>query len=256
MSSHEPDYVLTNRAHWDKHADEWIAGGEGGWGAQPAWGMWQIPDAELRLFPGDMTGMRAIELGCGTGYVSAWMARRGASVVGIDSSQRQLDTARRLADEHEVELELIHGNAEHVPFEDDHFDFAVSEYGVAIWADPYKWIPEARRVLKPGARLVFLGNHPIAMLAQDHSSEDPVSRSLMNRYFGMHRIDWDDGADQGVVFNLTISDWIRLFHDTGFDIVSYHELQCPERGDEVRFYVTMDWAHDYPSEQVWNLRKR
>jgi len=157
MSSHEPDYVLTNRAHWDKHADEWIAGGEGGWGAQPAWGMWQIPDAELRLFPGDMTGMRAIELGCGTGYVSAWMARRGASVVGIDSSQRQLDTARRLADEHEVELELIHGNAEHVPFEDDHFDFAVSEYGVAIWADPYKWIPEARRVLKPGAAPSFWG---------------------------------------------------------------------------------------------------
>ena len=49
------------------------------------------------MLPADMSGLAAIELGCGTGYVSGWMARRGASVVGIDNSRRQLDTARRLA---------------------------------------------------------------------------------------------------------------------------------------------------------------
>jgi 16S rRNA G1207 methylase RsmC len=42
-----------------------------------AWGNWSLPEEELRLLPDDMTGMDAIELGCGTGYVSAWMARRG-----------------------------------------------------------------------------------------------------------------------------------------------------------------------------------
>ncbi len=250
-----PDYVLTNRAHWDRNADAWVAGGEIAWTSQPTWGMWQIPESELHLLPDDMSGMRAIELGCGTGYVSAWMARRGASVVGIDNSERQLATAQRLADEHGVDLELLHGNAEQVPYADGSFDFAVSEYGVAIWADPFKWIPEAHRVLKPGGELVFLGNHPISILVQDLSSEDPLTTTLMHPYFGMHRLDWDDGEDPGVGFNLTISDWIRLFRETGFEIVAYHELQAPEPGEEIRFYVSADWAHAYPSEQVWHLRK-
>lgn len=252
----DPDYVLINRIHWDKHAHAWAEGGAIAWTSEPTWGMWQVPESSLRLLPENMTGMRAVELGCGTAYISAWMARRGASCVGIDNSAGQLATARRLADEHGVDLELIHANAEQVPYADESFDFAVSEYGVAIWADPHTWIPEAHRVLKPGGRLVFLGNHPLAMLVQDFNSDDPLTTTLMQPYFGMHRIDWDDGADQGVEFNLTISDWITLFLDTGFDIVSYHELRCPDRGDEVRFYVTKDWAHDYPSEQVWNLRKR
>ena len=38
------------------------------------------------------------------------------------------------------------------------FDLAISEYGAAIWADPYKWIPEAARLLRPGGQLIFLGN--------------------------------------------------------------------------------------------------
>lgn len=252
----EPDYVLTNRAHWDKHAHAWVEGGEIAWVSDPTWGMWQIAESELGLLPEDMAGMRAVELGCGTGYISAWMARRGASVVGIDSSERQLATARRLADEHGIDLELIHGNAELVPYADESFDFAVSEYGVAIWADPHKWIPEAHRVLKSGSRLVFLGNHPLTVLVQDFRSDEPLTKTLMQPYFGMHRIDWDDGADQGVGFNLTISDWIELFHETGFDVVSYHELQSPTRGEEVSYFVSKDWANDYPSEQIWNLRKR
>ncbi len=252
-----PDYVLKNRAHWDRHADQWVAGGERAWVGNPSWGIWGIPEADLQLLPGDMTGMRAIELGCGTGYVSAWMAQRGASVVGIDNSERQLATARRLAGEHGVDLELIHGNAEEVPFPDGHFDYAISEYGVAIWADPYKWIPEAHRVLVPGGGLVFLGNHPLVMITQRNDSDAPVGTELLYPYFGMHRIDWhDENGDEGTEFNLTISDWVSLFNTTGFDIVEYHELQSPTAGPEIRFYASMDWAHAFPTEQVWVLRKR
>ncbi len=251
-----PDYVLTNREHWDKWAHAWVESGERNWAGDVTWGMWGIPEEELRLLPDDMNGMRAIELGCGTGYVSSWMIRRGATVVGIDNSEQQLATARRLAQEHGMQLELIHGNAETVPYPDGSFDFAISEYGAAIWADPYVWIPEAHRVLRPGGELVFLGNHPFVMLTQDWSSDDPATLQLMNPYFGMHRIDWDDGDDRGTEFNLPISDWMRLFDDVGFDVVAYHELRAPHRGSEVRFFATADWSNDYPSEQVWKLRRR
>lgn len=72
----------------------------------------------------------------------------------------------------------------------------------------------------------------------------------------MHRIDWDDAEESGTEFNLPISGWIRLFHEVGLEIVAYHELQNPSPGDDVRFFVDATWAHDYPSEQIWHLRKR
>ncbi len=256
MSNHLPDYVLTNRAHWDKWAHWWVQPGERGWRSEPAWGIWQIPETKLRLLPDDMAGMDAIELGCGTGYVSAWMVRRGARVVGVDNSEQQLATAARLAAEHGIDIELIHGNAEKVPKPDESFDFAISEYGVAIWADPFIWVPEAWRLLRPGGELVCLGNHPLTMITQSHDADDPVTRELLLPYFGMHRFDWDDGEDRGVEFNLAISDWFKLFADTGFDVLEYHELQAPEPGSEVRFSTSADWAHEFPSEQVWKVRKQ
>ena len=72
-----------------------------------------------------------------TGYVSAWMRRRGASVYAIDNSEAQLATARRLSDLHGLDdIEWVHGNAETVAQPDGSFDFAISEYGAAIWCEP------------------------------------------------------------------------------------------------------------------------
>ena len=251
-----PDYVLNNREHWDRQADQWVVMGERAWTEEPSWGIWGIPESELGLLPDDMTGMDAVELGCGTGYVSAWMARRGARCVGIDISEKQLATARRLAAEHGVELELIHGNAESAPYPDGSFDFAISEYGAAIWTDPYNWIPEAWRLLRPGGELSFLGHHPLVMVTQCRDGEGDVTRELLYPYFGMHRVDWLEDDDPGTEFNLPISEWMRLFDEVGFDVVTFNEIRSPSREGEKRFFVGPDWAHDFPSEQAWRLRKR
>lgn len=251
------DYVLSNRAHWDRQADQWVEGGERAWSEEPSWGIWGIPETELSLLPEDMTGMEVIELGCGTAYVSAWMTHRGAArCVGIDNSQAQLATARRLSAEHDVELELLHGNAETVPYPDGSFDFAVSEYGAAIWCDPYKWIPEACRLLKPGGELSFLGHHPLVLVAQRREGGDEVTRELLYPYFGLHRVDWSDNDDAGTEFNLPISEWMRLFDEVGFDVAAFHEIRNPSPDGEAKFDITPEWAHHFPSEQAWRLRKR
>ena len=257
LPEHElPEHVAENRRYWDAMADEWVAAGERSWAAsEPAWGNWQLPDAEVRMLPDDMSGMRAIELGCGTAYISAWMARRGATVVGIDNSAAQLATARRLATEHGVELTLHHGNAETVPEPDGSFDFAISEYGAAIWCDPYVWLPEAARLLRPGGRLTFLGNHPLAMVCVP-ADGSPTGYRLERDYFGLHRLDWTvvDIDPGGIEFNLPISEWFRLFRDTGFEVDDYLELRPPE-GAADKYVVPGDWARRYPAEQVWKLTR-
>ena len=104
--------------------------GERAWAEDPpSWGIFSVTEAEVGMLPTDMSGMDAIELGCGTAYISAWMARRGARVVGIDNSTQQLATAQRLQRQHGLDFPLVHGNAETVPYADGSFDFAVSEYG-------------------------------------------------------------------------------------------------------------------------------
>jgi ubiquinone/menaquinone biosynthesis C-methylase UbiE len=106
------------------------------------WGIWNIPESQAHILPSTIKGLEAIELGCGTAYVSAWLARLGARVTGIDNSEDQLKTARVLQTEHGLNLTLIHGNAEHVPRPDASFDLAISEYGACIWCDPYRGFPK------------------------------------------------------------------------------------------------------------------
>jgi 2-polyprenyl-3-methyl-5-hydroxy-6-metoxy-1,4-benzoquinol methylase len=92
-----PEHVRRNRRVWDSWAEQYIAAGEAAWAqGTPTWGIWGVPESQVGMFPEDVVGKDAIELGCGTAYVSAWLARRGARVVGIDNSEAQLASARRL----------------------------------------------------------------------------------------------------------------------------------------------------------------
>ncbi|MEX0285806.1 MAG: class I SAM-dependent methyltransferase [Paracoccaceae bacterium] len=250
-------HVEVNRDYWNGMAHDWVAMGEQAWAMDaPTWGNWQLPEAELQLLPEDMTGLDAVELGCGTGYVSAWMRRRGARVTGIDVSSGQLATARRLADQHHLDVTFLEGDAEALDFADASMDFAISEYGAAIWCDPDVWLREAWRVLRPGGRLVFLGSHPMTIVATDLLGS-PCDWTLHRPYKDMNRIDWtkveiDPG---GIEFNRTIAGWFDLFREIGFVVDRYLELFAPETATEQRFHIPADWAKSYPSEQVWVLSK-
>ena len=254
-----PEHARVNRALWDKDAPNLVATAEKSWSADeaPSWGVWGVPEATVQLLPADMSGLAAIELGCGTGYVSAWMARRGARVTAIDNSAQQLATARRLAQQHGLPIDWLHGNAERVPSADASFDFAISEYGAAIWCDPYQWIPEAHRLLRPGAVLAFLGSHPLA-LACAPLDGSATSLTLCRDWFGLHRVDWRQVENDpgGIEFTLPTSGWLKLFSRVGFDVLDYQELQAPDPGAGQPFNTPATWAHRFPSEQVWKLRKR
>lgn len=201
-----PEHVLENRAHWDKQAPSYVEAGRRGWAGEPSWGIWEVPETQLHLLPADMTGLDTIELGCGTAYVSAWLARRGARPVGIDNSPAQLATARAFQREFGLEFPLHLGNAEATPFASASFDFAISEYGAAIWCDPYQWIPEAARLLKPGGQLIFLGNSTLMALTLPELATAAASERLLRPQRGMHRFEWSD--TDGIEFHLSPGAWI------------------------------------------------
>ncbi len=249
------DHVRRNRDSWNAYAPDYVDAGERNWASdEPSWGIWSVPESEVGMFPAELAGLDAVELGCGTAYVSAWLARRGARPVGVDNSPAQLATARRLQREHGLDFPLIQADAEALPLPDARFDLAISEYGAAIWCDPYRWIPEAARVLRPGGELVFLQNGAILMLAMQELENQPAADRLLRPYFGMHRFEFPDTT--AVEFHIGHGDCIRLLHRSGFEVLDLIEIQ-PPAGSTTRYpFVTLDWARRWPSEQVWKARKR
>ncbi len=249
------DHVLSNRAAWDQLAADYAEEGQHGWAAaEPSWGIWSVPEAQARILPAGLAGRECLELGCGTGYVSAWLARRGARVTGLDNSAAQLATARRLQERFGPRFPLIHANAEQAPFPAASFDVVISEYGASIWCDPYVWIPEAARLLRPGGELIFLVNSVLLMLTVPDEDNVPATERLLRPYFGMHRFEWPD--DESVEFHLGHGDMIRLLRRCGLELEDLIELR-PEPGATTRHLLaTLDWARRWPCEEVWKARKR
>ena len=104
----------------------------------------------VTLSPGD----RVLDVACGTGLVSLRLADAvGAEgeVVGIDISERMVETARRISADRGVgHARFVHSGAEQLLFADDSFDAAVCALGLMYVPEPVDALREMRRLLKPG----------------------------------------------------------------------------------------------------------
>jgi ubiquinone/menaquinone biosynthesis C-methylase UbiE len=253
-----PDYAVRNRAAWTiSNASYTAARAHESWAKDVHWGVWQVPEDEVHALP-EMRGLDVIELGCGTAFWAAWLKKRGARrVVGVDITPAQLATAREMDAEFGLGLEFIEANAENVPLPDATFDFAFSEYGASIWCDPYLWIPEAARLLRPGGDLMFMRNSTVQVLCSP--DEGKVTERLVRQQKGMHRFDWtDDDVGPSTDFHISGSELFQLLRKTDFDVVDFRELFAP--GDAVDHpyysYVPAEWAKQWPAEEIWRARKR
>ena len=215
------------------------------------WGIWGIAEAELGVLA-DVEGLDVVELGCGTAYFSAWLARRGARPVGVDPTPAQLETARAMQREFGLDFPLYQATAEDIPLPDGSFDLAVSEYGASIWADPDLWVAEAARLLRPGGRLVFLRNSTLVILCAP--DEGPAEERLLRPQFEMRRFEWPHG---GVEYHLPHGDWIRLLRANDFEVIDLIELQAPigALNHPVYDFVTTDWGRRWPAEEIWVARQ-
>jgi SAM-dependent methyltransferase len=231
-----------NRAFTDEEAlARWSAD-------EITWGLFGVPESEVGAL-GEVAGRDVVELGCGTAYVSAWLARRGARPVGVDLSPAQLATARRCQHQLGLTFPLVEADAGDVPLPDGCADLVVSEYGASVWCDPAAWLPEAARLLRPGGRLAFLTNSVLATLTvpeDDGFAGDRLLRPQRDAY----RVAWPSG---GVEYHPGHGDWVRLLRRHGFTVEALHELYAPPGAPSADFYViaTPEWAQRWPVEDLW-----
>jgi SAM-dependent methyltransferase len=250
-------HVRVTRRQWDEHMSAWFERyARPRWAAtEPYWGIWCIPQSRLPVLPAELDGAATVEFGCGSGYVSAWLARRGAYPVGLDVSARQLATARRLQDEFEVRFPLVQADAEGVPLRTGCVDLVISEYGASVWCDPYRWVPEAARLLRPGGRLVFMAASTLARLCVPEHG--PATDRLGRNLFGLHHVDRrGTSGTEYRLFGLPHGEWIRLMSGCGLAVEDLIEVQVPPGAANNDFPEFPDeWVRRWPAEEVWFARR-
>jgi SAM-dependent methyltransferase len=248
------DYVQRNVAHWtEANANYTDAAAAEAWAKEEiTWGVFGTNESELNVL-GDVGGLDIVELGCGTAYFSAWLARRGARVVGVDPTPAQLETARRMQRETGIEFPLIEATGEDVPLPDQSFDIVHSEYGASIWADTFRWIPEAARLARPGGRLIFVRNSTIQLLCM---ALEGITEQLQRPLRGLHRLEWPDTGE--VEFHLPAGELLDLLRANDLQLERLIELYAPLDAETHPYYshVTAEWAKQWPHEELWVATKR
>jgi SAM-dependent methyltransferase len=235
-------WAQVNEAFTDGDAMERWAADELGWG------LFRIPEAELGVL-GDVAGLDVVELGCGTAYVSAHLARAGARPVALDLSHHQLRSAHACQARFGVRFPLVEADGEVLPLVDASADLVVSEYGAAPWCDPQRWLPEAARILRPGGRLVFLTNSVLAAMCVPEAGGF-AGTALLQTQPEVATITWPGGGRE---HHPGHGRWIALLTEAGFRVEALHELHAPEGAATPLWYeiVTADWAQHWPAEDLW-----
>ena len=150
------------------------------------------------------TTARAIDLGCGGGHVSYRVAAHVAEVIAVDLSPQMLETVSRTATERGLHnITTQRSAAEHLPFPDGHFDLVLSRFSAHHWRDLEAGLRQARRVLAPKGRALFIDSvAPATALLDSHLQTMELLR------------------DPSHVRNFTTPEWIAALARAGFDVVS------------------------------------
>lgn len=128
---------------------------------------------------GEVRGKAVLDLGCGTGRHTLWLATAGANVTAVDFSEGMLSEARRKTEGLSARF-VVHDLRKPLPFPDGAFDVVVSGLVLEHLGDLGAFFREARRVTGPGGRAVVSAMHPAMFLRGSQARfTDPETGELV-----------------------------------------------------------------------------
>jgi SAM-dependent methyltransferase len=146
--------------YWDQNADLWADHVRKGWDYYRE----HFNSPAFLRFIGDLGGKTVLDAGCGEGYNTRLLARRGARIVGVDVSQRMIDLARQEEQREPLGIRYEAASFSDLSlFEDECFDLVVSFMALMDGPDLGGASREIFRVLRPGGELTFSITHPCFM---------------------------------------------------------------------------------------------
>ena len=191
--------------------------------------------ADLRTLAGELAaapGGSVLDLGCGAGNVSFAVAPHAAKVTAYDLSAQMLETVAAAAHERGFDnIRTQQGAAEALPFADASFDCVLSRFSAHHWHDVPAALAEVRRVLKPGARAIF-----VDVAGADHPLLDTYVQSV------------ELLRDTSHIRDYRADEWLAFFEQAGFEAHVRERWRLPMQFDE---WVARMRA---PAERVAGIR--
>jgi len=229
-------------------------------------------ERRLRLL-GRVRGKRVLEIGCGGGQNAIALARQGAKAFGVDPSRKQIEYARRLADECGVKATFEVAPAEDLSFfRDDYFDLALSSHAFGYVGDLDRAYREAGRVIKPGGIFVLCIGNPFYLILSYRLS-GVKDEGIAEGYLSWPSVEkWTWAYDGGPSvemwgFARTLSQMINPLMEHGFiveRIVEQGVLDVPRMSEKEKAKIPYlcNWseeefalAREIPYSFILKLRK-
>lgn len=238
------EFARANARFWTGYREDYLAEHGGILGeAHLLWCPEGLTEESAGLL-GDVAGLDVLEVGCGAGQGSMWVAARGGRATGIDLSPGMLEAAREAVGKSGLSVELVEADARELPFSDGSFDVAFTAFGaIPFVPDPERVFAEVSRVLRPGGRWVFATSHPMRWGFADDPSAEHIR--VVRPYFDAEPyLEHRDGELTYAEFQHTFSAQVNGLVGAGFVIERVLEPEWVEGNDHI-------WGAWSPERAPW-----
>lgn len=246
------------RRAWDGSADVWEDFVEGG----KDWSRTYVHGAAFLAMVGTVRGSSVLDVGCGQGYFTRILARRGARMVGVDWSSRMIESAQR----HEareplgIEYRLLDARQIGRVWKRPRFDRVVASMSLMDMPDLDRVLRGIHRALRPGGHLVFSASHPVNTAAVRWERPHPPHGGLViDRYFDERpgRTAWRmprlTRPFTTPFWHRTLETWFMSLRRAGFEI---EQLREPRPGGRaLRAAPSLESNLHAPLYLVWDCRR-
>ncbi len=174
-------------------------------------------EKKLKLL-GSVKGKRVLELGCGGGQASIYLAKLGAKCTGIDISRRQIEYARKLAAEEGVEVDFSESTMTDLRrLYGADYDIVISIFAIQYIEDLDGLFKEVGKVIRPGGVFLFSTEHPFYLIT------DPETMQVGESYYKTGRFEekekWPDGSRHvHIMYRRKVSDIYNSLFSSGFAV--------------------------------------
>lgn len=214
---------------WEKKAVEWNA-----WiGLDGDCNRRFSSDPVLWRMLGEVAGRSILDAGCGNGYLSIKLARKGARVIGIDWAAGNIELAQQNAASGMTDVDFrVDSCMELSTINTESIDCIVNNYVLMDLPDAEAAVRSFYRVLKPGGQTAIVICHPCFSVpgGPQKQPDGTVQYHWLRSYFEQHhwRENWGPFSTDFIFYQRPLSYYWRIFKETGFAVVDFDEPTLPE----------------------------
>ena len=243
------DYIHKNRDAWNKKTEFHI---QSEFYDMPGFlsGNNSLKPIELKLL-GDISGKTILHLQCHFGQDTLSLARMGATVTGVDLSDKAIENAKTIAAQMQLPADFICCNLYDLPQHlNKTFDVVFTSYGTVGWLpDIDAWAKIVSQFLKPGGRFIFADFHPVVWMMDNHFTKfeydyfnsDPILETETGTYADSNAtittetVSWNHGLAE--VFTSLMQQGLEINSFEEFDYSPYNCFKDMREDEPGKFRI-------------------